>query len=632
MKTKLCLLIMLLFSTMALAQNGINYKAVIKDGSGNVVANDLILVQFTILKTSATGTMVYQENHSPTTDDHGMIILNIGEATPISGVFTDIDWVSDAHFLNVQINSGGGLVDLGTTQFKTVPYALNTVTRIDNLSDAKSDNDGTQDGSSLFLGWNAGVLDDGTDNQNTGIGFNALQNNTTGHRNVANGYQALYSNTTGIENTANGRSALFSNTEGEGNVANGSYALYLNTGSFNTATGFATLADNTTGGGNTATGFEALNSNTTGYWNTANGYQALYSNTTGFNNLANGYHSLYSNTTGAYNTANGYNTLRNNTTGEFNLANGHSALSANTTGHENTANGFGALYRNTTGSRNTANGYRTLHFNSEGEYNTGNGHEALYRNTTGNLNTANGYQALYSNTTGGQNIANGYRALYSNTNGYSNVANGLWALSNNIGGSWNTANGNYALNANTTGSNNIGIGNHAQVPDGTLDNQVRIGNTDITYAGVQVAWDITSDKRWKEQIRELPYGLDLVMQLKPVDYIRKNSDKKTREMGLIAQDVEAVLNKIGYTDQGLLNKDDKGYMSLRYNDLIALLTKAIQEQQEIINTHNQEIKTLKNKNIELEQLLVAYQTIEDRLYALENTSNSNGELLITDSQ
>ncbi len=119
-----------------------------------------------------------------------------------------------------------------------------------------------------------------------------------------------------------------------------------------------------------------------------------------------------------------------------------------------------------------------------------------------------------------------------------------------------------------------------------------MGNTAITDADIQVAWTVTSDKRWKEQIRDLPYGLEFVKQLKPVDYIRKNNDRKTREMGFIAQDMEALLAKVGYDDQGFLKKNDKGYISLRYNDLIALLTKAIQEQQEIIKKQDNEIKSL----------------------------------------
>ena len=75
---------------------------------------------------------------------------------------------------------------------------------------------------------------------------------------------------------------------------------------------------------------------------------------------------------------------------------------------------------------------------------------------------------------------------------------------------------------------------------------------------------------------------------------------KTREMGFIAQDVEALLTKIGYKDQGFLHKDDNGFMSLRYNDFIALLTKAIQEQQEIIENQNTKIETILKRVEQLE--------------------------------
>ncbi|OAB78687.1 hypothetical protein [Cochleicola gelatinilyticus] len=121
MKTNLTFFFLFIFSAITVAQQGINYKAIVKDGSGSIVANDLIQVQFAILEGA---TSVYSETHSPTTDANGLIILNIGEGTPITGTFDAIDWANDAHFLNVQINTGDGLTDMGTTEFKTVPYAI----------------------------------------------------------------------------------------------------------------------------------------------------------------------------------------------------------------------------------------------------------------------------------------------------------------------------------------------------------------------------------------------------------------------------------------------------------------------------------------------------------------------------
>ncbi|WP_139205247.1 hypothetical protein [Algibacter pectinivorans] len=134
MKTKMTLLIMFL-TTMTFAQKGINYKAIITDGSGNLIANTQIEVQFNILK-SAAQTNVYSEIHEPTTDDKGIIVINIGEGTLNTGSpdFTSIEWGIDTHFLNVLIDKGDGLVDMGTTEFKAVPYALNVAKKQHVLS------------------------------------------------------------------------------------------------------------------------------------------------------------------------------------------------------------------------------------------------------------------------------------------------------------------------------------------------------------------------------------------------------------------------------------------------------------------------------------------------------------------
>jgi hypothetical protein len=133
------------------------------------------------------------------------------------------------------------------------------------------------------------------------------------------------------------------------------------------------------------------------------------------------------------------------------------------------------------------------------------------------------------------------------------------------------------------------------VPTATNSNQVRMGNTAITYAGIQVAWTITSDQRWKKETRTLPYGLNLIKQLKPVDYLRIDAEDKNREMGFIAQEVEQALKSVNYKDQGFLTKTEKGFYELRYNDFIALLVKGMQEQQTIIENQNTNLELLKKE-------------------------------------
>ncbi len=126
MKTYITLLIALSISISTFAQQGINYKAIIKDDLGNVIAGQEIDVKFSIIEiTDTTTTVVYTEDHPDImTDTNGIIILNIGEGTT-SDDFSNIDWGSGSHSLKTEIDLDNDTIyeDLGTTAFKAVPFA-----------------------------------------------------------------------------------------------------------------------------------------------------------------------------------------------------------------------------------------------------------------------------------------------------------------------------------------------------------------------------------------------------------------------------------------------------------------------------------------------------------------------------
>ena len=215
---------------------------------------------------------------------------------------------------------------------------------------------------------------------------------------------------------------------------------------------------------------------------------------------------------------------------------------------------------------------------------------------------------------GGNNVASntavGDSALYNNTVGQYNTANGYQALNSNTDGSKNTALGYQALEDNTIGSNNTAIGYNAQVPSAVGDNQVRIGNVSVTYAGVQVPWTYTSDKRWKSDIQSSELGLNFISKLRPVQYYRTNDEGKKTEYGFIAQELEEALNNAGATNNGIISKDDAGMYGVRYNDLISPMVKATQElnskvasQQQTIEAQQAENEALRSRLDKLEQLI-----------------------------
>lgn len=119
------LLIGIMASVWAQAPQGVNYQAVARDGSGVLMANKGISVDFLIHSASSTGAVVYDETHAATTNEFALFNLVIGMGAVNSGIFADIDWNDDSYFLEVKLDG----TSVGTTQMLSVPYALSVAPR-----------------------------------------------------------------------------------------------------------------------------------------------------------------------------------------------------------------------------------------------------------------------------------------------------------------------------------------------------------------------------------------------------------------------------------------------------------------------------------------------------------------------
>ncbi len=124
MKKFKLLLIALVSPLFMWAQNGLNYQAVVRDGSGNLLLNQAVVAGFKILESTSAGTVIYEETHNVTTNDYGLVNAIIGEGTVVSGDFTTIDWGANQHFLAISIDGN----TMGTIEFKSVPYSLHAQT------------------------------------------------------------------------------------------------------------------------------------------------------------------------------------------------------------------------------------------------------------------------------------------------------------------------------------------------------------------------------------------------------------------------------------------------------------------------------------------------------------------------
>lgn len=363
--------------------------------------------------------------------------------------------------------------------------------KIDDLSDAKSDNDGTDNGSSIFFGYRAGLLDDGTNNHNIGIGEYALESVGPGENNIAIGYSSHYWNS------------------GSNNISLGSFSLEAIAGT-----------------GNIGIGFFAG-------WNSQNA--------------------------------------------DFNVALGHEALDANLGGDYNLALGAYAGSNRELGDRNVFIG---AHAGS-------------------NLSGLPSDKLYIENTNSNEPL------IYGDFNTDELIFNGNVTISNDNGTHTNATLTIDNLQIADLGSFNLGLDGDI-IPYGGNALGFDLGNNTATQHWDDVVADDFinfSDRRLKNSIKDIPYGLETVLNLNPVTY-RYNKDFSIDDrfrLGLIAQEVEALIPEVVFnedidanpeTGEKLIIKSD--YKSMSYVELVPVLIKAIQEQQVEIETLKLELKTSEN--------------------------------------
>lgn len=120
------------------------------------------------------------------------------------------------------------------------------------------------------------------------------------------------------------------------------------------------------------------------------------------------------------------------------------------------------------------------------------------------------------------------------------------------------------------------------------------GDIDITGSYLSTL----SDKRLKKNIKSLEKSLEKILNLKGISYNKKYGNKKEQtHIGFIAQDLEKYIPEvIDEEPRPLKTKDEEtAYKSIRYEEMIPILTEAIKEQQNIINDLKKEVENLKNK-------------------------------------
>ena len=130
---KILLTLLTLLTTVTLwaqAPQRISYQAIIRDGNNVVVASAAVGIKISVLRGTATGLAVYVETHRKTTNANGLVSLEIGEGTALSGTFSGIDWANGPYLIGTDTDPSGGTnySISGLAPLNSVPYALNANT------------------------------------------------------------------------------------------------------------------------------------------------------------------------------------------------------------------------------------------------------------------------------------------------------------------------------------------------------------------------------------------------------------------------------------------------------------------------------------------------------------------------
>lgn len=284
-------------------------------------------------------------------------------------------------------------------------------------------------------------------------------------------------------------------------------------------------------------------------------------------------------------------------------------------------------------------------YSSSADYSTHIGYQSG-KNSTGSENVFIGTRSAENNTSASHNIALGYRASFTNETGSSNITLGADVLFRNLSGSRNIAIGDSAgFNNRSSIGNNIFIGHGAGKNElgnnklviensasntplvygdfandylsigGDLYTELLRPKTDITYdlGNGSFRWRAvyalngtvqTSDRRHKKNIQDLGYGLQEVLEMRAVSYEWKHDSSGQTKVGFIAQELEQIVPEVV-----VVGSDSLHTRGVNYAELIPVLVKAIQEQEQVIGQ-------LKDQNAEQANAL---QLLSARLTAIESS-------------
>jgi hypothetical protein len=143
----------------------------------------------------------------------------------------------------------------------------------------------------------------------------------------------------------------------------------------------------------------------------------------------------------------------------------------------------------------------------------------------------------------------------------------------------------------TNGADRVAVDKNGNMGIGTLSPgfRLQVGNSGDGSVARANSWTTFSDERFKKDIISIDDALDKIDHINGYYYNWKNGEDKTRQAGLLAQEVEEVLPEI-------VSTDGQGYKSVDYGKMNALLLQALKEQQQLVKKLEKRVSDLERKS------------------------------------
>ena len=157
----LTILLVVFTTSWSQSPSNMSYQAVVRDANDKLVANSSIGMQISILQGSVNGTAVYVETHAVTSNGNGLVTMEIGGGTTVSGDLSGIDWSDGPYFLKTETDPSGGTnySITGINELLSVPYAQYASSASSAMDD--HDKDSTNELQSLSISNDTIFLSDG---------------------------------------------------------------------------------------------------------------------------------------------------------------------------------------------------------------------------------------------------------------------------------------------------------------------------------------------------------------------------------------------------------------------------------------------------------------------------------------